>query len=1112
MASPIYSFATVEQFAKIHKDGTEAEFFQDARLIDQINGERASFNAWILTKVRQTTKRSEYVMLVQQGRNGEAKIPSKGAQAKVRVIFADGTFSRYWDVTRIENPLPSMGISTALPVARTAAFHVTVPTADYHEVLKPLFDYSGSSSKTAISPSPSGDRPSSPKVDQGCSSGSSPADSALGSSPKGSELSDREPPPVAIGSNISSLLTPSNVLSVNFHIFASESTKDSELGALTILHGPHQNASERQIKAFRYFVTLKNPEFYVSIYSAFPHMRDAFRRPGWLQTPLGKRFSMLNPQQRQAYLQGFANLPCGIAILPGGPGAGKTHFNLFTIAMAQSEPRKRVGKSHNEFAKVLFIVDMNSPVDDVANRMVRLYADLGMKKTIIRMKGWGGEVRRSNKVNRAEDAATGEMPEVDFSDQFLETVKLMTSGQTSAASCKAPSLDEAAWELYERHKTTKYEALTKYMEEDLFSQDESLVIPLRFRNLVYQLYQDTLAEADFVATTPVAASKHFRGMFRPDLVFFDESPHARELCNLVAIANFNPLAWIFCGDHRQTVPYVGSAGSGSKNPFAKQMQVSMMERAARAGVIRHELLMNHRAYGGLHQLASDLWYDGKMVAATNNAVSRPLIHVRNYIRNINGGKNCIVPRLIVHLRGSLGEKLEGTSSWNPSHMDWVMARIKELLTDPHFRKADMMEPATILIISPYKKAFDEYKKQLKQLPRWAQKRVEARTVDVSQGHEADFVFLDLSKERSTDFLDDPNRLCVALTRARLGEIIMMDPLMPRCDHFVNASRHLRRMYEACQSSSKASPNGCDQKVVNGHVAWADMEKSEPSDWAPALSEGSPTLVRDDLHEIDWSAVPASTRKKVAAKDLDRRRVVEYKRPASSGLKYNRNACLEFMGWEDFKDKTSSVEKGETNQEASVKDEKLELSVPEKIVEEPVSEKKEVTESLVQETKLEDPFVVEKTLDPIVSEQKQESLVEGEKQKSFVEEEKKEILVEEAEHKSFVEEEKQEVVEEKPPLSIKNDKHESCQKEEMVEKVVRMTEELSVGDSECKKSIVDVKKVVAEKPLVEDHNLEEHIMEEEYLVEEEYFMDEKVEEVSCAGISALNLLGTLIAPL
>jgi regulator of nonsense transcripts 1 len=96
---------------------------------------------------------------------------------------------------------------------------------------------------------------------------------------------------------------------------------------------------------------------------------------------------MLNPQQKAAYIHSFRKLNCGICILPGGPGAGKTHFNLFTIAMAQSQQLPRPvmvrGRLERRSPKALFIIDMNSPVDDVANRMTAPYKELGQAEFVV---------------------------------------------------------------------------------------------------------------------------------------------------------------------------------------------------------------------------------------------------------------------------------------------------------------------------------------------------------------------------------------------------------------------------------------------------------------------------------------------------------------------------------------------------------------------------------------------------------------------------------------------------------------------------------------------------------------------------------------------------------
>ena len=51
-------------------------------------------------------------------------------------------------------------------------------------------------------------------------------------------------------------------------------------------------------------------------------------------------------------------------------------------------------------------------------------------------------------------------------------------------------------------------------------------------------------------------------------------------------------------------------------------------------------------------------------------------------------------------------------------------------------------------------------------------RIEVCTVDRFQGHEADIVFISFAKPHSTSFLESPNRLNVALTRARYQRVIV----------------------------------------------------------------------------------------------------------------------------------------------------------------------------------------------------------------------------------------------------------------------------------------------------------------------------------------------------
>lgn len=53
-------------------------------------------------------------------------------------------------------------------------------------------------------------------------------------------------------------------------------------------------------------------------------------------------------------------------------------------------------------------------------------------------------------------------------------------------------------------------------------------------------------------------------------------------------------------------------------------------------------------------------------------------------------------------------------------------------------------------------------------------RIELCTVDRFQGHEADIVLISFARPHATSFLESPNRLNVALTRARYQRVVIGD--------------------------------------------------------------------------------------------------------------------------------------------------------------------------------------------------------------------------------------------------------------------------------------------------------------------------------------------------
>ncbi|ROW10457.1 hypothetical protein VMCG_01848 [Cytospora schulzeri] len=752
--TPLYVFNDATEYHRRHAQGTLVEFQNESKEVNNFNAKETPFKTWVVAKVGQGKENSYWLFLVRPGDSADWCFPKEGESCEFKLLNKGGQAksTKWCDAERVDNPAASMGLPEE--ALRLAAFEVKVPNNIPEGLLRPLQD--------------------------------DPDD--FNYEPKSK-------------TNQKYLLGDKRAVKVNIKLNISAATKDAELGAITkLFSNPKKDRTVKQHSAFQYLLDFKNPQFTVNVFNHFPHLRDPMNNPGGMPQKVVKMLQGFNEHQIVAYRNVLANLPCGICILPGGPGAGKTHWNLVLTAAIQSKDEFWYGpetKSRRS-AKVLYILDINKPLDDTSNKIVRLYKSLGLKKFAVRLYGWHYK-------------GTG-TDTVDFTSKFLFIARLNRyRRQTLNQTCLAPTLDELAWDFYDANKTTRYAQLYSLLAKALNHGGDAK--SEEFKSCVNQLYRDVLARVDFIATTPVPAATAFDGLFKPDIVIFDESPHAREASTMVAIAQFEPIAWIFSGDHRQTRPFVAS-DDFRDNPWAPQMLVSMMERADRAGAVSHSLLINHRAYGGLERLASSMFYKEKMVSghSDDERFPPPVQHLQRFLeRFMEPGSRCHEPRMIA-FSSNRGEVRVGTSWYNEDHGSWVMERVGELLSDPMFRQVGKTDRGTILIIAPYKEAYMKYKKSIQNLPKaWAarlgvERRLEARTIDTVQGGEADFVFLDLVRSVATDFTDDPNRLCVALTRARQAEVVLMHPGMRRgTQHLSSIFAHCERMRQVVTTDREPRP-------------------------------------------------------------------------------------------------------------------------------------------------------------------------------------------------------------------------------------------------------------------------------------------------------------------
>ncbi|KAK4162022.1 P-loop containing nucleoside triphosphate hydrolase protein [Cladorrhinum sp. PSN259] len=590
---------------------------------------------------------------------------------------------------------------------------------------------------------------------------------------------------------------------VQLQLQASEVTVNTERRALRWL--VNGIAGEAGSSVFSYLMEFKNPKRHVNFCDLYPQVANLDLIPDSnVRLKMQDTIDRFDEDQRKAY-HSLDRLPEGVAFIPGGPGAGKTRWALTVALLAQAGVNP---------CKVLYLVDINSAVDDSADRMQAIYENVGIKKTVMRLPSWGGVDKEFLEDGGSGGGIPRGLMNADFTEGFLHAE---SSGRDEG---KAPTLHRRAWELYQSQEYVSSQgaqynniqgALWKIQAKGGHQKNYQVDVEVLRKTLI-PLYFTAIRDTDFIATTPIAA-RLITKIFRPDIVIFDECGHARELTTVTSLAFFRPKAFFFVGDHRQTEPYTEETG----HRYEAQLKISTMERADANGAAPNQLLVNHRAHGGLERLASGLFYKGRMrsdkVGRNDLLFPRSVVYLQKWLQSIPdtvidqktsvsgklepGG----VPRLIIdHWGNSYRQARDGTSSWSETHLEFVMEKVMALLQDQNFKQLDGNKPGTIMIISPYKAAMTKYLQaiQSRGLKKRRKDRVMVRTVDTAQGQEADVVFLDLVKDHGTVHTDNAKRLCVSLTRARQAEIIMM------CSDMVSTQRggvnfNTGRIWRLCQT-------------------------------------------------------------------------------------------------------------------------------------------------------------------------------------------------------------------------------------------------------------------------------------------------------------------------
>ncbi|KHJ94973.1 zinc knuckle [Oesophagostomum dentatum] len=237
------------------------------------------------------------------------------------------------------------------------------------------------------------------------------------------------------------------------------------------------------------------------------------------------------------------------------------------------------------------------------------------------------------------------------------------------------------------------------------------------------------------------------------LVICDEASQVPEPV-FVAIANHLPaLRHVYIGDIHQLEPHVRCPRTSQAAKFGARSIIDILVSAHAVPVA--PLVTTFRAHPSLNGLPNLVAYEGTLVSRTPVDQRRLLLDLMTF-------PDGTTPFMFLDVAGNSERAV------SRSHSNEAEALVCTTIIDRLLRKG--VAPEAIYIIC-------FYKEQLRRLEEYARNaNVQLGTVDSVQGREKDVVILLTTRTdfdpTSAEFLDDPRRMNVALTRCRQGQFVL----------------------------------------------------------------------------------------------------------------------------------------------------------------------------------------------------------------------------------------------------------------------------------------------------------------------------------------------------
>ena len=332
---------------------------------------------------------------------------------------------------------------------------------------------------------------------------------------------------------------------------------------------------------------------------------------------------------------------------------------------------------------------------------------------------------------------------------------------------------------------------------------------------------------------------------RFSLVVLDEAAQCTEPALMCALVAARAQQLVMVGDTKQLPPTVAS----SSKELRESLGISPMERLEESGLVEQKTLqIQYRMVQTLLDHPSKYFYNGMIKSAIEPSIEDKTLSIQSLtLTAFTSGKmdpsisqqrppagfawpNSSLPLAFVNAGKGCSEVLHDSSLGlagrsNPSEAKMVAQIVANIL------EAGELKSSQICVLTPYSKQVSVIRSTLENesvirrrqntiLDRsngdktssnvWNQtlstltesaatsksiNKVRVGTIDSFQGQETEVVIFSAVRSNAFSelgFLRDPRRLCVALTRARKGLVILGDSTV------LNSCRHWKSLIESCQ--------------------------------------------------------------------------------------------------------------------------------------------------------------------------------------------------------------------------------------------------------------------------------------------------------------------------